>query len=77
MKSCFFIGHHDAKDEVYPALRAEVENLDGELVKETMLAYAKERADFDTAFGIAAILMILTLVINLVAELVGGKLRKK
>ena len=25
MKSCFFIGHHDAKVEVYPALRAEVE----------------------------------------------------
>ena len=25
MKSCFFIGHHDAKAEVYPALRAEVE----------------------------------------------------
>lgn len=27
------------------ALRAEVENLDGELAKETMLAYAKERAE--------------------------------
>lgn len=25
MKSCFFIGHHDAKAEVYPVLRAEVE----------------------------------------------------
>ena len=25
MKSCFFIGHHDAKAEVYPALLAEVE----------------------------------------------------
>lgn len=25
MKSCFFIGHHDAKAEVYPALREEVE----------------------------------------------------
>lgn len=25
MKSCFFIGHHDAKDEVYCALRTEVE----------------------------------------------------
>lgn len=24
-KSCFFIGHHDAKAEVYPTLRAEVE----------------------------------------------------
>lgn len=25
MKSCFFIGHHDTKDEVYPALLSEVE----------------------------------------------------
>lgn len=25
MKSCFFIGHHDASAEVYPALSAEVE----------------------------------------------------
>lgn len=25
MKSCFFIGHHDARAEVYPALSAEVE----------------------------------------------------
>ena len=25
VKSCFFIGHHDAKAEIYPLLRAEVE----------------------------------------------------
>ena len=25
MKSCFFIGHHDAKAEIYPLLRAEME----------------------------------------------------
>ena len=25
MKSCFFIGHHDAESELYPALLAEVE----------------------------------------------------
>lgn len=25
MKSCFFIGHHDAKDGIYPALLSEVE----------------------------------------------------
>ena len=38
--------------------------------------YARERAEFDVAFAIAAILMILTLVINLAASLVGRKLKK-
>lgn len=41
-----------------------------------LYVYAKERAEFDVAFGIAAILMILTLVINLAAKLVGKKLKK-
>ena len=42
-----------------------------------LYVYAKERAEFDVAFAIAAILMILTLVINLSAKLVGRKLKKK
>ena len=41
-----------------------------------MYLYAKERADFDTAFAIAAILLILTLLINLAAKFAGKKLRK-
>lgn len=41
-----------------------------------LYVYAKERAEFDVAFGIAAILMVLTLVINLAAKLVGKKLKK-
>ena len=41
-----------------------------------LYVYAKERAEFDVAFAIAAILMILTLVINLAASLVGRKLKK-
>ncbi len=41
-----------------------------------LYVYAKERADFDTAFAIAAILMILTLLINLAAKVVGRALRK-
>lgn len=40
-----------------------------------LYVYAKERAEFDVAFGIAAMLMLLTLVINLSAKLVGRKLR--
>ena len=42
-----------------------------------LYVYAKERAEFDVAFAIAAILMLLTLVINLAAKLVGKKLKKK
>ena len=42
-----------------------------------LYVYARERAEFDVAFAIAAILMILTLIINLSAKLVGKKLKKK
>ena len=42
-----------------------------------LYVYAKERAEFDVAFAIAAILMVLTLLINLSAKLVGWKLKKK
>ena len=43
----------------------------------SLYMYAMERGEIDVAFAIAAILMILTLVINLAAKLVGSKLRKK
>ena len=39
--------------------------------------YANERGETDVAFAIAAILMILTLLINLAAKLAGGQLRQK
>ena len=42
-----------------------------------LYVYARERAEFDVAFAIAAILMLLTLVINLAAKLVGKKLKRK
>ena len=42
-----------------------------------LYVYAKERAEFDVAFAISAILMLLTLVINLTAKLVGKKLKRK
>ena len=42
-----------------------------------LYVYARERAEFDVAFAIAAILMLLTLIINLSAKLVGKKLKKK
>lgn len=39
--------------------------------------YAKEEGEFEVAFAIAAILMILTLLINLTAELVGKRLKRR
>lgn len=39
--------------------------------------YAKEQGEFEVAFAIAAILMILTLIINLTAELVGNYFKKR
>ncbi len=42
-----------------------------------LYVYAKEEGEFEVAFAIAAILMILTLLINLAAELVSQHFRKK
>ena len=42
-----------------------------------LYVYARERAEFDVAFAIAAILMLLTLIINLSAKLVGRTLKNK
>lgn len=42
----------------------------------SLYVYAKERGDFDTAFAIAAILLILTLLINIGAKSVSKKLGK-
>ncbi len=42
-----------------------------------LYVYAKERAKFDVAYAIAAILMLITLLINLAAKLVGKRLKKK
>lgn len=38
--------------------------------------YAKERGEFDTAFAIAAILLVLTFLINMAAKIAAGKLKK-
>ena len=42
-----------------------------------LYVYAKEEGEFEVAFAIAAILMLLTLVINLAAELVSRHFQKK
>lgn len=42
-----------------------------------MYVYAKDRGEFETAFAIAAILMVLTLLINLAAVLAGRYFKKR
>ena len=42
-----------------------------------LYVYAKEQGEFEVAFAIAAILMILTLIINLSANFVGKKLKQR
>lgn len=42
-----------------------------------LYVYAKEQGEFEVAFAIAAILMILTFVINLIAELTGKYFKKR
>ena len=41
-----------------------------------LYVYAKERSDFDLAFAVAVILLVITLIINLSAQTVGKKLKK-
>lgn len=42
-----------------------------------LYVYAKERADFDTAFAIAALLMLFTLALNFTAKWAGRRLRRR
>lgn len=42
-----------------------------------LYVYAKEQGEFEVAFAIAAILMVLTLVINLAADLVGWAFKRR
>jgi len=49
----------------------------GSTLTTALYVYAKERADFTTAFSIAAILLVLTILINLAAGLAAKKLRRR
>ncbi len=61
------------------ALNGIVEGLGsaGATLTVALYVYAKEQGEFGVAFAIAAILMILTLIINLAADLVGRHFKKK
>ncbi len=49
----------------------------GSTLTVALYVYAKERGEFDVAFAIAAILMVLTLLINLAAELTARHFKRK
>ncbi len=48
----------------------------GATLSSALYIYAKERADMDTAFAIAFVLLVLTVVIDLATSLAGKKLKK-
>lgn len=52
-------------------------NKAGSTLTVALYVYAKERGNFDIAFAIAVILLIMTFVINLLARLTAKKLRKQ
>ena len=56
--------------------QAVTPNTPGSTLTVALYVYASERAEFDAAFAIATILLILAFIINLAAKLAGKKLRK-
>ena len=65
-----------ARDPASPA-RVRVRAASAASLTVALYVYATERGETALAFSIATILMVLTLLINLTASLVGRKLRKK
>lgn len=56
--------------------QAVTPNTPGSTLTVALYMYASERAEFDAAFAIATILLILAFIINLAAKFAGKKLRK-
>ena len=52
-------------------------NTSGSTLTVALYVYAKERGEFEVAFSIAAILLILTLIINFLAEYIGSFIKRK
>ena len=63
-------------NEVLGILEAVAPGKAGSTLTVSLYMYAKERGDFDTAFAIAAVLLILTLLLNLSAKFAAKKLKK-
>lgn len=63
-------------NEMIVFFSAPLPNQPGSTLTVALYMYAKERGDFDIAFAIAAILLILTFIINMAAKLTAKKLQK-
>lgn len=63
-------------NEVLGIFEAVTPGKAGSTLTVSLYMYAKERGDFDTAFAIAAVLLILTLLLNLSAKFAAKKLKK-
>jgi phosphate transport system permease protein len=58
-------------NEILNLVEAVSKNSSGATLTVSLYMYAKERGDFNTAFAIATVLLVLTFMINLSAQLVG------
>jgi phosphate transport system permease protein len=63
-------------NEILSLSEAFMSGKSGSTLTVSLYMYAKERGDFDTAFAIATILLILTLVINLSAKWTAKRLKR-
>lgn len=63
-------------NEVLNIFEAVTAGKAGSTLTVSLYMYAKERGDFDTAFAISAVLLILTLIINISAKFTAKKLKK-
>lgn len=64
-------------NEVIKIWRHRFRSTPGSTLTVALYMYAKERGEFDTAFAIAVILILLTLVLNIAAKLAAKKMRKE
>ena len=64
-------------NELIGILNAPMPNQAGSTLTVALYMYAKERGEFDIAFAIAAILLILTFVINIAAKITAKFLKKE
>lgn len=64
-------------NEVIKIWQAPLPKHAGSTLTVALYMYAKERGEFDTAFAIAVILILLTLALNIAAKLAAKKMRKE
>lgn len=64
-------------NEIIKIWQAPLPKHAGSTLTVALYMYAKERGEFDTAFAIAVILILLTLVLNIAAKLAAKKMRKE